>query len=412
MSVAFPGRDPDILRSLAGRVADIAARPEQQEKRDLWYRHNALEPTRPLVFCDPENGWHEIITPGALECTDPLAREWEWWLRRQIFWGDQMRDDRVIEPWFEVGTVASDTGWGVPIERHGGTGGGAFTWRPPIASYAADLPKLRVPRVIVDEAETGRRMQIAHELFDGVLSVRRIGFWWWSLGMTEMLVYMRGLEQMMIDMIDAPQNLHRLMGFLRDAHLAKLDQLETEGLLTPNHDGAYVGSGGFGYTRELPAPDFAGRTRTRDMWGFAESQETTAVSPAMFEEFIFPYQVPLLERFGLNCYGCCEPLHKRWHVVKRFPRLRRISVSPWADLAVMAENLGADYVYSMKPNPAPLARPAIDEPAIREGLRSALEITRGCRVEVIMKDNHTIGNNPGNVTRWTRIAMEEAERIG
>jgi hypothetical protein len=31
-------------------------------------------------------------------------------------------------------------------------------------------------------------------------------------------------------------------------------------------------------------------------------------------------------------------------------------------------------------------------------------------VEAIMKDNHTIGNNPQNVIRWCRIAREEAER--
>jgi hypothetical protein len=32
-------------------------------------------------------------------------------------------------------------------------------------------------------------------------------------------------------------------------------------------------------------------------------------------------------------------------------------------------------------------------------------------VEAIMKDNHTIGNNPQNVIRWCQIAREEAERV-
>jgi hypothetical protein len=27
-----------------------------------------------------------------------------------------------------------------------------------------------------------------------------------------------------------------------------------------------------------------------------------------------------------------------------------------------------------------------------------------------MKDNHTIGRNPGNVIRWVQIAREEADR--
>lgn len=408
---SFPKTDVEVLRRLATRIAELASLPEQAAKRDLWYRHNALKVTRPLIFCDPENGWHEIIRDADLECTDPLARAWEWHLRKEVFWGEKMGDDRVIEPWFEITYASTDSGWGVDIVRHGAAAGGAFTWEPPIRTYD-DLAKLRIPRIHVDYAETERLTDLAQTTFGDLLKIRRRGFWWWSLGMTELLVYLRGLEQVMIDMCENPDGLHSLMAFLRDGHLAKLHFLESEGLLTPNHDGPYVGSGGFGYTRELPQPDFAGKYRAKDIWGFAESQETTAISPGMFEEFIFPYQYPIMERFGLNCYGCCEPLHRRWNVVKRFPRLRRLSVSPWADLAAMAANLGKDYVYSMKPNPAPLARPHIDESAIREGLRRAFETTRGCCVEVVMKDNHTIGENPDNVLGWTRIAREEAERIG
>jgi len=40
-----------------------------------------------------------------------------------------------------------------------------------------------------------------------------------------------------------------------------------------------------------------------------------------------------------------------------------------------------------------------------------MRITRDCRLEVIMKDNHTIGNDPSRVVRWVRIAREEAERL-
>jgi hypothetical protein len=53
------------------------------------------------------------------------------------------------------------------------------------------------------------------------------------------------------------------MGFLRDGHLAKLDFLERNRLLSLNNDGTYVGSGGFGWTRELPAADFSGQVRSR-----------------------------------------------------------------------------------------------------------------------------------------------------
>jgi hypothetical protein len=28
----------------------------------------------------------------------------------------------------------------------------------------------------------------------------------------------------------------------------------------------------------------------------------------------------------------------------------------------------------------------------------------------MMKDNHTLGNNPDNIVRWARIAREEAKK--
>jgi hypothetical protein len=77
----------------------------------------------------------------------------------------------------------------------------------------------------------------------------------------------------------------------------------------------------------------------------------------------------------------------------------------------MAERLGDRDIYSMKPRPADLAWDSFDENFIRRGLREDLAATRGCRVEVIMKDNHTIRNDPSRVVRWVRIAREEAERF-
>ncbi|MHB1254313.1 MAG: hypothetical protein ACYCZ1_09125 [Candidatus Humimicrobiaceae bacterium] len=147
------------------------------------------------------------------------------------------------------------------------------------------------------------------------------------------------------------------------------------------------------------------------MWGFCESQETGQVSPQMFEEFVFQYQLPFLERFGLNCYGCCEPLDKRWHIVKKAPNLRRVSVSAWADPSKMAEFLSNKYIYSYKPNPADLAVHDINVDAIRKKIKGILNVTRGCVLEIIMKDNHTLGQNPDNIINWTRVVREEINTL-
>jgi len=410
LDTTISAKDREILRRLASQVAELAARPIEQEKRDLWYRLNALEPTRPVVFCDPENGWNEIITMDQFECEGEMALRWEMVLRKEIFWGAEMCDDRVIAPHFIVSHVYEESDWGMHERKIGGSNGGSYVWESPLKSYD-DFDKLHYPIITVNYEATDRVFELANDVLGDILPVRLRTAWWWTLGMTWTLVNIRGLQQIMLDMFDYPDELHRLIAFLRDGHLAKLDFLEENDLLSLNNDDTYVGSGGFGWTNALPQSDFDGHVRTTDMWGFTESQETVGVSPEMFEEFIFPYQLPIQQRFGLNCYGCCEPLDKRWHIVKDIPNLRRVSVSPWADIANMAEMLGDRYIFSMKPSPTDLAMTGFDEVRIRAELREALQKTRGCRVEVLMKDNHTIRNDPQRVIRWVQIVREEAEAL-
>ena len=244
-----------------------------------------------------------------------------------------------------------------------------------------------------------------------MLTVRLKGPWWWSLGLTHLAATFRGLQQMLCDFLENPDGLKELLSIISRGQLDKLDYLEANRLLCPNNDGTYVGSGGYGFSDQLPQPDMTDRVRPCDMWGFTESQETVHVSPKMYAEFIFPYEKPIMDRFGLTCYGCCEPLHGRWETVKHHHRLRRVSCSAWVNVEKMAEFLGDKYIFSFKPNPAALAVPEVNVEAIRRELREVLEKTRGCVVEVIMKDNHSLANRPENAVTWCQIAKEEVERL-
>jgi hypothetical protein len=406
--------DRKILRALAAGMAELASRPVEAEKRELWYAHNDLVRVRPLVFCDPEGGWDEIIPVERLECQGDLARRWELFLRKEIFWGECLKDDKVIEPFFNIPYYALETDWGLRETQVGGQNKGSYIWVAPIKDYG-EIDQLHVPQIRVDHAKTGLLLEQAEEVFKDLLKVRQKGIWWWSHGLTLILSKLRGLQQIMLDMYDHPDGLHKLMAFLRDGTLAEIEFLEQNGLLSLNNDNTPVGSGGFGWTRQLPQADHDGlNVRTQDMWGFAESQETSGISPRMFGEFIFPYQLPILARFGLNCYGCCEALNTRWEIIKDIPNLRRVSVSPWADVSDMAEKLQDQYIYSLKPHPGYLAVSPIDEDFIRKSLRAALKITRAnnCHVEIIMKDNHTLANQPQNAIRWCQIAREEVFSAG
>ena len=409
----FSSEDIILLRELARKVQEISERPEEAEKARLWTALNDLHSERPLVFIDPENGWNEIITQNRIISANPLARVWEMQLRKEIYWAEGMKDDKAIQPFFDVPYNYRDTGWGLmETVLRSEEEDGAFKYDSPIKDYTEDFGNLRFPEIIIDQDKTDSILELAHTIFDGILEVRLRGVRWWSLGMTWDFIKLRGLENLMLDMYDHPDGVHSLMGFLRDGYLRKLDFLEGNGLLALNTGGTYVGSGGFGWTEQLPGENFdSNRVRTLDMWGFTESQETLGIAPAMFEEFIFPYQMDIMKRFGLTCYGCCEPIDTRWDIVRRFPALRRVSTSPWANRERMNELLGKDYVMSLKPSPTALAMEVMDENEVRDTIRNDLRITRDNHVEYIMKDNHTLGGNPGNATRWVEMVREEIDRL-
>ncbi len=400
-----------VLRDLAKRVAKIAESRRMDDTRRLWKDHNSLKKTRPVVFCDPENGWNEIVTEKQMKCSGKISRRWEINLRKEIFWGEEMGDDKPVDPVFNVTYTVSPDDWGVEAVYHKTDQLGSYVWENPIKDYKTDLKKIHSPNFTIDWETTDGCLDLASEIFGDILTVRLKGLWWWSLGLTLPLATLRGLCNMMYDFIDHPDEIKELMSIISRGLIDKLDYLENQGLLSLNNDGTYVGSGGFGYTDGLPSGDYTGDVRCIDMWGFTESQETVNVSPAMYEEFIFPYEKPIMERFGLNCYGCCEPVHSRWHIIKNHPRLRRVSCSAWVDKEKMAEFLENKYIFSYKPNPAILATPVIDRETIRKEIRRLFEITKECRVEILMKDNHTIGGRPENVIEWCRIAREEAENL-
>jgi hypothetical protein len=402
--------DREVLRPLAERVAHIAESERMKEIRTAWKAHNDLEPTRPMLMCDPENGWNEIITTQQMRCEGVLARRWEMILRKKIFWGDVVKDDTPVAPIFDVPYTVEPDDWGLHSDVIRAQADGAATWTTPIQDMETQVEKVKLQPTQIDWETSKASLQITDEAFGDILPVHLKGTWWWSLGITMPTIFLRGLENMMMDFYDYPDELKELVGRISDGFLKKLDWLEEQNLLSLNNDETYVGSGGYGHTSQLPAPDFSGKVRCQDLWGFSESQETVSVSPAMYEEFIFPFEKPILDRFGLNCYGCCEPLNTRWDIVKRHKNLRRVSCSPWADYEKMAEMLKADYVFSLKPNPADIAVPDPDFDRIRKTLRRDIEITKGCVVEVIMKDNHTLGKKPENIVEWTRIAREELER--
>ncbi|HUS47899.1 MAG TPA: hypothetical protein VM098_07260 [Phycisphaerae bacterium] len=402
--------DRTILRDLAGRVAEIAALPIMAERREMWKKHNSLHRVRPMILVFPEGSWRELLPGSVLQCEGEAARRIEHALRTRIYTHEHFQDDTVIEADWVIGKAVRSTGWGLEAKwRFSNDPTGARTFDPVINS-PEDLKKLKFPEVRHDEAETKQRLAEMQKLFGDILQVKLKGVASVSFHLMNLYTSLRGLEQVMIDMIANPQMLHDAMAFLEEGHRRIVKQYVELNLLSLNNDGTYHSSGGNGYTDELPQKDCDERhIRPADMWASAEAQELAQVSPEMHEEFSTAYEKRLLAPFGLTGYGCCEDLTRKLDYVLRIPHIRRISISPWADVDVCAEKLGGKYIFSWKPHPAHLAG-RFDADMIRRYIRHTLEVTRGCVIEMILKDTHTCDNHPERFDEWTKIARALVEQ--
>lgn len=411
--------DVEILRRLAERKMQIAADPVNIERKKAWLKHDAGPGGRAMILAEQAGVGDEVslFSQKSLKCSGELARGVEWGLAFEIMQFEELKDDHVVEPWHNVNWKVTAGNYGVESVKHLGDNDGklgARRWDPPIADLDRDFHKLHPRTFSVDRKATLEERDRLATIFKDIMPVRIRGNFWWTMGMTITAVDLIGLENLMLYMFDNPAGLHRLMAFLRDDHLAYAAWLEKEGLLTLNNENDYIGSGSMGYSAALPRHGLkpGAPARQEDLWVLLESQETVGVGPEQFEEFIFPYQLEISKRFGRCYYGCCEPLHSRWHVVKKLNNVARASISPWADEEFMARELGTGVVYSRKPSPTMISTAKFDENAIRADLRKTLRAAKGCRLELVMKDVHTLNNEPRRLPRWVELARETAEEEG
>ena len=399
-----------LLRTLAAEVAEIAELPQHEQTRKLWKRSNDLNQARPMVAID-QIPWHEMNVNDELTLgsSDQFARELEWHLRVILYRWRHMRADMVVESFIDVPKVITNTGFGMHVDQQLAS----YDPNNPVKGHRyfdqlateADLEKIKTPKIGIDVEATATRERTAKELFDGILGVRMIGT---SVGFAlwDRIVEWHGVEQSILDLVDRPAFVHALMRRFTDAHLAMLDQLEEQGLLAGDIPTVHCAGA---YTDQLPAPGYdPAKPRGVDTWTSGMAQIFATVSPAMHDEFEIEYAIPWYERFGLNYYGCCEPLHDKIHIIDRLPRVRKISISPWADVTKAAERMNGRYVMSRKPTPALLATTSWNPDAVRKDLQDTRDAAEanGCAVEFVLKDISTVKYDPGRLWDWERVARE------
>jgi len=271
----------------------------------------------------------------------------------------------------------------------------------------SDVDKIKMPRVIFDRERTAQFGTLLRELFSGIIDVVDVGSRGLWFTPWDYLIRVMGVEQTMTNLLDDPEFVEAVVKRYVDCSLERMRLYNELGIWASNNHCVRVGSGGYGNTSALDAADLhSSNCPTRQMWGCGNAQIFSAVSPAMHWQFSLQYEMDWLKQFGLTYYGCCEPLSGKMDLMSRIPNLRKVSMSPWSDLHTAAERCKNKYVMSCKPSPAVFAADSFDEDAARSDILAILDATKGCSIEIIMKDISTLRFEPARLIRWARIARE------
>ena len=403
--------EKEHIRELASQIA-VAAEQDKaivQRYKDI----NALRAVKPPVAINPPaKAFKTLIPEKKLIMKAGVFRDLEYTFRVKLAQRNLMDADIPIIRTLYTGLCAHTTEWTEEYKTVRATEDGhAVAFKPCILEYR-DINKLRQPELVADFKKTQEQFEMIRDVLGDILDVQRgrpfMCTHGWGESMIDQLVEMRGLEQFYIDMIDAPGFVHEAMRLMTDMKLRLLDQYREMGALTLNHR-SITGSSSYTYTDELPGSEYLpGHVVEKDLWGYAQAQELSGVSPDMLEAFILPYQAEMLNRFGLSSYGCCEAMDTKIKSVEKYvTNLRILAISPYSNHQLAAEISDGRYVLACKLHPDLISH--FDEARVGEYVQAVLESTNGCPVTLTFAEIMDYGQDEtvfGSAVRTAKRAVD------
>ena len=398
-------KDREILREIAYRKAELAVSQRNAEILSMW---DALAkgirrtPTVRLLY---SNFKGEVIG-SRLRCEGADARALETRLLAPIVGRELFDDDTPVSPTLDVGLFTGAYPFSAYPKSTRAKGSNGYHIEPLTDDIEADIELFKGGSFYADTQKTAEYCAWVDEIIGDILPTRvTMGSLTGSI--TNPLVRMIGMETYYLSMYDSPDALHEIMDTATTFFERYYDYLEQNGLLLPTNNFSPVAQESFAFTSELPSEGPI--TSTKQVWGFLESQETTAVSPETFGEFVFPYQDRLVKRYGLLSYGCCERVDDIWEdYLSKWTNLRKLSVSPFNDERRVGEYLrGTNVVYYSKPRAEYVTnRGPLDEDALRRYFKGVCESASGCLFEMAQREVGTIFGDFERGRRYVQIAKE------
>lgn len=395
-----------IIRELSKRYMEIALSDRHIKMRQRFRDSNDLKIVRPPLIIE-EIPWQQMNIDGELDCVceNEELRNMEFELRTALFREKYFRCDNYIEPVWSVNKKFTSTGIGLKgseqiiAGKH--TDIKSHSFEDVLADESA-LEAFRMPVITAYPEEDAENLARAQEILGDIMPVRLRGHYLTHAPWDD-ITRLRGVEPILYDLYDRPEYMHRLIRLFTEAKSTEMDQMEALGLYDTHLQSLHCTPNEV----TLPDPSDDGVTRCRDMWFRTTAQMFSSISPEDHYEFDMQYSIPLAERCAYTYYGCCEPLHDRIDQLKRYKNLRKIGVSPWADVERSAEQTRGQYVLSRKPNPAYVATvtdPEVIRREISETAKACLKYD--CPCDITLKDISTVSDRPENLILWAKTASE------
>ena len=407
--MSISAKDRSVLREIAKKQMELAHSARNRQLYQDWVSYGKSKSGfRPMIRIEIETFEHQLL-PGMMRCEGEEAREIEKRMLRPIVNFTCFKDDTLVPAYYPVHLHKHFVPFGLQVRRQeSGSLGHHFI--PYIHDLEEDEHLLGDSVYSIDAEGTQREQEQAQELFGDILPVQRVTD---CIGccLTQDIVHIMNMDDMYIAMVDDETRFHAMMRRLTDDYLAFFRLQEEKGLLRSHADMQHLAQGSYCFTDELT--DGISPAKLSDLWLFMDSQETAGVSPEMYAELVFPYYQEMMSYFGLVSYGCCEASHPIWdNCLSKVPNLRKVSISPWCDEAMMGERLRETGITYLRKPPATLLgmdTPVLEEDAVLDCFRKTAQAAKGCKIEIAQRDVYMVGGSAEKVRRFVELARKGLE---
>ncbi len=325
----------DTIKRLLAELEKLTESEENQRRIDAQRRLNNLEVVHPAPFDSQSFGsifpyliqpWcHKLGMPLDLakigRAMGPLDAEYalpviEFQLRQKIDAFKNSHDDIPISPVIQTNLGLCWLYRESPVGERYRTmpETGAFH-AVPILETEADFDRLELKPYVVDEELSKQRKKVFEDILEGHLFVADDGLPGGVGAPFQTANNLRGVQQVLEDMIERPHLVHRLMEFVVRATLEHAAQVRVY------QESQKAGGGVFGCAGVFGCDEVS-----CDMF-----------PPSFYDEFVHPYEMRVAHLYDSIYYHSCADITALYPKIMKIPNMRKVQVSPFSNLKTAIE---------------------------------------------------------------------------